>query len=62
MKMKEVPFYSLKPGDWFSFQDDEYMKIETIDRCRDYAVNMTTHKLTYFYASEGGVFVEDQDD
>jgi hypothetical protein len=56
IQLKEVPFYILKPGEKFLFNNDEYLKIETVDRCREYAVNLTTFKLTYFASSEKGVF------
>ena len=55
---KQVWPRNLKPGDKFWFQDDEYLLIETVDRCRDYAVNLTTYKLTKICPSERNVFVK----
>ena len=50
-----VSFYKLEPGEVFAFEGDDYMKIETIDRCLDYAVSLTTFRLTYFHPSEPGI-------
>jgi len=51
------PFYSIKLGDKFFFEGDQYMKVELYDNY-PVAVNLRTFKIRYFHASERGVTIK----
>lgn len=61
-EMTEVRFFMLSPGARFWFENEEYMKVAgPAERQYQYAVNLTTFKLTYFAPSEHGVYQEGRD-
>ena len=50
MDKKEVTYGPLQPGDRFRYKGVIYMKVEGLaPRQQEYAVNMNTYCLEYFY-------------